>query len=297
MSSRETEGEIDMILVTGATGNVGSEVVARLLASETKVRVLTRDAAKAARFGDQVEVARGDLGDAESVARAVIGVDAIFLMSGSPSPGAFGPIVAAAKAQGDLRIVLLSTCWAAPSMLVPDPITVGAWHAEMEDTARASGLRTTILRPSAFMTNALGWAGSIRAEGLVHNPFGDGRTAPIAPEDIAAVAAQALTDPARAGETLELTGPQLLTAREQVDVLARVLGVPIRCVDVPVEAAVHGMVSAGMPMQIAEAVGQSFEAVRAGRATTMTETFERTTGQLPMTFEAWARKHAARFDR
>jgi uncharacterized protein YbjT (DUF2867 family) len=125
--------------------------------------------------------------------------------------------------------------------------------------------------------------------------MGDARFPPIAPEDIAAVAFRALTDPALPGEVLELTGGELLNVAEQVNILSDILYRPIRCVDVPVETAIQNLIRAGVPAQIAAAVGESWAAVRNGRIFAITDTVERVTEQKPMTFEGWARKHASRF--
>lgn len=144
------------------------------------------------------------------------------------------------------------------------------------------------------MTNAYQWIGTIKAEGVVYNSMGDARFAPIAPEDVAAIAVVALTTIPQ-DELFELTGGQLLSVPEQVAILAGVIGRPIRCVDETAEARVRRLVQAGVPAEMAEAVGQSFDALRDARATTVTDTVQRVTGRLPRTFEAWAHDHASRF--
>jgi uncharacterized protein YbjT (DUF2867 family) len=145
------------------------------------------------------------------------------------------------------------------------------------------------------MTNAYQWTGSIHSEGVVYNALGDVRFPAIAPEDIADVAFRALVDPTLPGEIHPMTGGELLSVPEQVEILAKVLGRPIRCVDIPVETAVQNLIRAGIPAPLAAAVGESYEAVRNGRIVGMKDTVERLTGHTPMTFEAWARTHASRF--
>jgi (4-alkanoyl-5-oxo-2,5-dihydrofuran-3-yl)methyl phosphate reductase len=279
-----------MYLVTGATGNVGSEVVARLLDEGEPVRVFVRDPGKVAHWGDRVRVATGDFGEPDTFARAAAGVEGVFLMNVATGAESFRRLLDAAKAHGGPRIVFLST------ILANSPeIGIGKLHKDKEDAIRESGLPAGFLRPGAFMSNAYQWAGTIRAEGVVYNPMGSGKVAPIAPDDIAAVAVEALTTPGLAGEVFELTGGELLSVPEQVEILARVLGRPIRCVDVPVETAVQGLIRGGLPAHLAAAVGQSFAAVRDGRAVDIRDTVERVTGRKPRTFEAWAREHAPRF--
>jgi uncharacterized protein YbjT (DUF2867 family) len=277
-------------LVTGATGNVGREVVSRLLADGAKVRVFTRDPGKAARWGDRVQLATGDFTDPDSFEHAIAGAQGVFLMNGGPDAASFRRLVAAAKVWGDPRIVFLSTILAG----VPDS-KMGQLHKDREDAIRESGLPGKFVRPGGFMTNAFQWIGTIKAEGAVHNAMGNGKFAPIAPEDIAAVVVEALKAPNYPDEVFELTGRELLSVPEQVGILARVLGKPIRCVDVPVETAIQGLIRAGVPAQMAAAAGQSFEAVRDGRAAIVRDTVETMTRRPPKTFEAWAREHASHF--
>jgi uncharacterized protein YbjT (DUF2867 family) len=283
-----------MYLVTGATGNVGSQVVAQLLDSGKQVRLFVRDPGKVAhwgaRWGDRVQVAIGDFSTPESFGRAVAGVEGAFLMNGGPGGEPFRQLLASAKAQGQPRMVFLSTIFASE----PD-IQVGQWHKEKEDAIRESGLPGAFVRPSGFMTNAFQWIATMKSEGIVYNAMGTGQYAPIAPEDIAAVVVKALTMPSLSDEVFELTGGALLSVPEQVGILADVLGKPIRCIDVPTEAAVHGLMRSGMPAHMAAAVGQSFEAVRDGRTVTLVDTVERVTGRRPKTLDTWAREHASLF--
>jgi (4-alkanoyl-5-oxo-2,5-dihydrofuran-3-yl)methyl phosphate reductase len=290
MSETDRAGE-KIYLVTGATGNVGSEVAAQLLAGGYRVRVFTREAGKVAHWGNRVEVAIGDFNKPDTFARAVAGADAVFLMNQSPDQDGFARLIAAARHSGQPRIVFLSSLAANQPQL-----QIGQLHKEKEDTIRESGLRAKFIRPGGFMSNAYQWIRTIHAEGVVYNPMGETKFPPIAPEDIAAVAVRALVDAGLSSETFELTGGELLSLAEQVSILAKVLDSPIRCVDVPVGTAIETLIRGGVPEQIAKAVGESYAAVRNGsRIAGMTDTVERVTGHKPMTFEAWARKHASRF--
>jgi uncharacterized protein YbjT (DUF2867 family) len=195
-----------MYLVTGATGNVGSQVVKQLLADGRKVRVFTRDAAKVAHWGNQVEAALGDLNSPETFAKALSGVEGVFLMNGPLDGGIFRQLIAATKAEGSPTVVFLSTLFAGFS-----ESSIGRLHMDKEDVIRASGLPGRFIRAGAFMTNAYQWLGSIKADGAVYNAMGTGKVAPVAAEDIAAVAVHALTDSNPDTEIFEVTGGELLT--------------------------------------------------------------------------------------
>lgn len=279
-----------MILVTGATGNVGSQIVNQLIAAGHKVRVFTREPQKVASWGDRVEVARGDLTRPETFAPAIAGVESIFLMNGALDWTAFNRLLEIAKSQGGPRVVFLSSLFAAE----PD-LAIGRLHKDKEDALRASGLPFAIVRAGGFMSNAYQWLGSIQTEGVVYNPMGEGKVASTHPADIAAIAAYALTEPELSEAQFDVTGEELLTTAAKVEILSRVLGKPLRVVDVPAAGAVEGLVKNGIPPRVAEALGQSFEAIRQGRAAQVTATVRRVTGRPAQTFAAWAQEHASRF--
>lgn len=279
-----------MYLVTGATGNVGREVVSELLNAGEKVRVFTRDVTKVAALANRVEVAAGDFTQPETFARAASRVEGIFMMNGALDGELFKKLIASAKSNGEPRIVFLSSLFAS----IEDS-KIGAMHKKKEDAIQDSGLPGVFLRPGGFMTNCYQWAGSIRAQNVVYNPLGNGKVAPIATEDIATVAALALTSPRFPEQIVELTGETLLSVPEQVATLADVLGREIRCVDVPVDAAVEGALRNGIPAEMAGAVRESFTAIRNGKAAIVRDTVARVVGRPPMSYRAWAQKHAARF--
>ena len=279
-----------MYLITGATGNVGSEVVTQLLAKQQKVRVFTRDIAKVAHWGDQVEVAIGDFTSPETFAKAVSGVEGVFIMNGPLDGGLFRQLIAATKAQGNAKVVFLSTLFAA----FPDS-AIGQLHKDKEDVIRASGLPGAFVRAGAFMTNSYQWLDAIKSEGVVYNAMGAGKVAPIAAEDIAAVVVHALTSTGGSPEVFEVTGGELLTVADQEKLLGEARNKPIQCVDVPTEAAVQGLIRLGTPPPVAAAVGKSIEAIRDGRMAVVKDTVTQVTGRPPRTYQSWAQAHAARF--
>jgi (4-alkanoyl-5-oxo-2,5-dihydrofuran-3-yl)methyl phosphate reductase len=277
-----------MYLIVGATGNVGSEVVAQLLAAGKQVRVFTRDASKFSHSNGHVEVAVGDLMQSDTFAKAVLGVEAVFMMNGVLEGNAFRRAIEAIKASRNPRVVFLSTLFAA----APDS-PIGQVHKDKEDVIRASGLHGSFVRAGNFMTNTFQWLGTIKQNGAVYNGTGSGKTAPVAPQDIAAVAVQALTNP-EASEIYEVTGGELLTLSEQVSILSRITGKPINVVEISAEQAEEGLLEAGFPAFVAQAVSRSYEDIRMGKVAYVRDTVQRAKGAPAVTYEAWVQSQAAR---
>jgi uncharacterized protein YbjT (DUF2867 family) len=277
-----------MFLITGATGNVGREIVQQLRGAGSPVRIFTRDRSKLTGLDAEIEVAEGDFRDVNSLERAVSGADYIFLMSNDPDVHSFRKLLSAMRPGEIRKLVFLSTLAAND-----DNSAIGKLHKQKEDAIREAGLRASFLRPGGFMSNSLRWADSIRSQGIVYNPMGDGQFAPVAPEDIASVAICALQKEVES--VLEITGNEVASVPEQVGVLARVLGKPIGCVDVSIEAAEQEMIRSGIPQAMAAAAAESFQRVREGVFAGANDTVERVTGTQPMGFEAWVRKHVKSF--
>lgn len=278
-----------MILVTGATGNVGRELVPQLLERGSSVRVLTRDARRVAHWRGSVACAVGDLGVPSSLAGVFDGVESMFLVTMRNDTRHDEIAVSRAMASGVRHVVKLSTLEADDASL-----RIGRWHAAKERVVRSSGLTWTILRPGMFMSNALQWADSVRSHDTVYFPGGRGRVAPIAPRDVATAAAVALTDGAHQGRTYDLTGAQLLTIADMVDTLARVLGRPLSYVDVPILAA-KAFLCRQFGLQTGLALGELAAALKQGKGARVADRLEELTGHPPTSFEAWCHDHADAF--
>ena len=180
-----------MILVTGATGTVGREVVAQLLLAGEKVRALTRNPSRA-QLDEQVELVAGDFNQPETLAKAVEGVESIFSLAFGPQLGIQEASLAqAGKKAGARHIVKLSALRPGGEARS----SIGTWHLASERALQNIGIAWTFVQPGAFMSNALNWRDSIKGRGKVFSNYGDGKVAYIHPRDIAAVAVRALTEP------------------------------------------------------------------------------------------------------
>jgi uncharacterized protein YbjT (DUF2867 family) len=273
-----------MILISGASGTVGRHVVRLLVDRGVPVRALTRDPARMGHLPG-VEVVRGDLGDPPSLAGAVAGVEAVFLLTAPPTPAADHDLVLldAARAAGVGRIVKLSAIGTGERFAEAE---VGAWHRVAEDAVRASGARWTVLRPSSFATNLLGAA---HAAGPVPDLTGPGRQGVVDPLDVAAVAVEALIGAGHDGRTHTLTGPEPLTFRDQLDVLERVLGRAVPSVDQSLDAARRELVGHGVPAAAVDAMLLGVGWARAGHNAVVTDDVPRILGRPARSFETWAR--------
>ena len=280
-----------MILVLGATGTIGGEVARQLIAAGKRPRLLVRNPEKARAFTDTADVVRGDLDDVASLRAAMHGVDKVFMIStGTNAVALEANVVDAAVAEGVKHVVKLSVISAeSPS------ITFARWHSAAEQKLKASGLAWTMLRPGNFMTNALGWAPTVKADGNIYQPTGTGTWAAIDPADIGAVAVRALTSAGHEGKEYTLTGPEAFDGAGYAAILTRVLGKTVTFVDVPPDAARQGMLGAGMPADYVEALLDLLAAMKAGYTGTVTDTVQQLLGRSANTFESWAKEHAGVF--
>ena len=277
-----------MILVTGATGNVGSQVVRELRERGEAVRAFVRDRDRAAeKLGSDIELAIGDLADAASVRAAVEGADAVLVSS------ADGPqkveheknVIDASVAAGAHPVVKVSTI----SAEAGSPLPPFDWNGRSEDVLWQAGVPAVVLQSSFYMTNLLASAEQIRQTGKLFAPAGEARIAMIDPRDVAAVAAVALTEDGHEGQTYVLSGPEAITYAD----VAAALGVEF--VDVPDDALRQGLTEAGMPDWLVSHLTQLFPLLREGLAEQTTDTVERLTGRHPRSFREFARDYAPAF--
>jgi uncharacterized protein YbjT (DUF2867 family) len=286
------------ILVTGATGTVGAQVVHRLRGSGATVRALVRRPADAARIlGDVdlggVELFPGDLDDAASVRRAVAGADRIFLTApdGPDKVARERAVIDAAAAAGVELVVKLSALHADPD----SPLPAFAWHGAVEQYLHAGGLPAVVLQPSFFMTNLLMVAGGVADTGTLCAPTGGAPVAMIDPGDVAAVAAVCLLDGRHAGETLQLTGPEPVTFHDVAAALSRAVRRPVSYVDLTAEQARPRFEGAGLPEWMQYHLAGVFDLIRAGAFADATATVHEVTGRRAGGISRFADDHAHAF--
>jgi uncharacterized protein YbjT (DUF2867 family) len=278
-----------MLLVTGATGNIGRGLARELATTGTSFRVLVRDPARAAGLPASVECVPGDFDDPATLAPALAGVDKLFLLTPGIGADHVRGAVAAARAADVRHIVHLSSF-----NVLGDPMpAMGRWHHEREQIIRASGIPATFLRPGGFMTNAFDWLPTIREGGYALDPVGPGRYAPVDPADIAAVAALVLTDDGHQGREYVLTGAEALTVSEQIQILSAATGLDIKVREPATpEEAVRARFPSGAPQALADAIIEGFTLMRADTTGLRTDTVQRLLGRNPGTFAAWCARNA-----
>ncbi|MEV0039223.1 NAD(P)H-binding protein [Streptomyces sp. NPDC050804] len=295
-----------MILLTGVTGTVGRLVAERFrtppaATSEEPVRLLSRDPRRiAALTGPRTEVVGGDFADPGSLAVALKGVRTALLVTADPlSPAHDEHFVAAARSAGVRHLVKLS----AQAVAEPDATDlITRWQRDSEDLIRASGLGWTFLRPRAFMSNTLGWARSVRDEGVVRGMNGTSPNATVDPRDIADAAVLSLTGTGagsgsgsgHTGRAYALTGPAAISPVEQVAVLSEVLERPLRFVEVTRDQAYEAL-RARYPVPVADALMEGAVRQRSGAKARVEPTVETLLGRPAGTYRSWAADHLRAF--
>lgn len=280
-----------MNLITGATGDVGSKVVDRLLKRGERPRVFVRKVEKArSRFGDRVDYCVGDLAEPESLKTALQGVDALFLINSGPEIPVRDEAAAHAAKVADVKhLVKLS------SLDVEHGLALGLWHERGEAAIRACGVPFTFVRPTGFMSNLLAWARSIKSEGIVRSSAGDGRRAFIHSDDIAAVAVEALTTREYEGTAIAITGPEALTFAEVAAKIGAAIGKQVTFQAISDEEARRRYGATGAPEADTEAHVALWRAIREGRLASVTGNVERVLGRKPIGIDQWVRENAAAF--
>ncbi|MFD0417922.1 NAD(P)H-binding protein [Streptomyces sp. NPDC127108] len=278
-----------MIVVTGATGNVGRPLTQALADAGEQVTAVSRNAAA---VPDGVRHVAADLSEPAGLAPVLEGAKALFLLlSGDLHAPDARPadIVDLAVAAGVRRIVLLSSQGVATRPLGPTRVAMRA----LEDALRASGLDWSVLRPGGFASNAFAWAESVRMQGIVAAPFGDVGVPVIDPADIAEVAAACLLDDRHNGGVYELNGPEVITPRQQAEAIAAALGSPVRFHELTRDEAKATM-TRFVPAELADDTLDIISAPNPAELR-LSPDVERVLGRAPRPFGDWVARNVAAF--
>lgn len=280
-----------MILITGASGNVGREVVKQALAVGLKIRATFQSPAVAAKAPAGLEGVIMDYAKPETIRPALRGVEKIFLV-GPPErnlPALEANFIKEVRAAGPRHIVKLSALGGRESMFP-------SGHRDSEENIEASGLPYTFLRPNGFMQNLVNYnAGTIRSQNAFYGCQGNGAVSVVDIRDIAAVAVIVLAATGHEGKSYGLTGGEALTNEQVAEKISRVAGRKINYVDLPAAELKRGILSAGTSEWSADALLDLQRFYREGKASLVTDDFERLTGRKPITFDRFARDYAFAF--
>jgi uncharacterized protein YbjT (DUF2867 family) len=285
---------MNRVLVTGATGVVGANVVRELQRRGIPVRAFVRDPARAgAVLGDEVEIATGDFADRASIRAALDGTHRVLLCSPNHPQQVEHEtnVIDAAAAAGIGLVVKIG----ANGARIGSPLQFWDAHGRIVEHLRESGLPTVVLQPSTYTSNLLASAQAVAHTGRLFAPAGDAAVSMIDPRDVAAVAALVLTEAGHEGRTYTLTGPAAVTYHDVAAQLSAAIGRPVEYVDVPDQAARDAMVGAGLPAWTADRILVLWGLLRSGAAALTTDVVRVLTGRDARTVREFARDHAAAF--
>ena len=279
-----------MILITGASGNVGREVLRQIAQTGEKITAAYQDASRANVPAGVARVTL-DYNQPETVRSALKGVDHVFLV-GPPTadlPALEGKAIDIIKESDVEHVVKLSAMGGRDS-------TFPREHAESEDYIRSSGVPYTFLRPNGFMQNLVNNnSQTIRTQNAFFGSEGDGKVSQIDIRDIAAVAVKMLTEPGHMGKTYTLTGPEALSNAQIADLLTKTLGREIRYVNLSPEQLKPAMLSAGVPEWTTDAILDLQRLYREGKAATATDDVERILGRKPTSYADFLKDYKSAF--
>lgn len=284
-----------MILVTGATGNNGSEIVKMLAAQNVPVRAMVRDRnrASAIRELSKVEIVEGDFDRPATLLSALNGVDRAFLVTNSSEHAEAQQLtfVDAAKQSGVAHIVKLSQFAANAD----SPVRFLRYHAAVEAAIQASGMAYTFLRPNLFMQGLLNFKSTIATQNAFYAAIGDAKVSMIDVRDIADVAIAALTETGHEGKIYDLTGPQALTHTEVAHYLSDAIGRKITFANIPPDTMLNTLLSVHFPTWQAEGLIEDYAHYRRGEASVVASGVQNATGKAPRSFETFAHDYAPMF--
>jgi uncharacterized protein YbjT (DUF2867 family) len=282
------------ILVTAATGNIGSLVVKELLARGETPRVLVRTSDKAGTLKEAgVEIAVGDFDKPETLREALHGIEKVFFLLNVPKRHSelTNNFIEAARQARIKLIVNLSMLGAEKDSAIGFART--AWQVEQQ--LNESGIPVTQLEPNLFMQNYFRNAASIANQGAFYLPMRDGKVATVDIRDIASVAAGILTGTGHEGQTYMITGPESLNYNQTASIISKVLDKEVKYVDVPFEAAKDGMLKAGLPEDYVNDLIELYRLFGTGYGAEVTDVVSKIGQKQPITFEQFVKDNISVF--
>lgn len=286
------------ILVTGATGTVGKEVVIQLsMVEDVRARAGVHSIIKGENLKrlPNVEVVEMDFREQDSLQAAFTHVDKVFMITPFTNDQVemAKTLVDEAKKAGVKHLVKLSVIKAdaEPGLMI------GQWHREIENYIKDSGIPYTFLRPSSFMQNYINYdAASIKNEGRFYHSTGHGKIACIDVRDIAAVGVEVLLGSGHEGKVYELTGPEAISNQEAAQIISEETGMQVQYIDVPADAARNAMLEKQMPEWMVDAMLELEGACKEGRFSDTTDTVQQLVGRPPHSFRQFVKDHQECFE-
>ncbi|CAN5307226.1 SDR family oxidoreductase [soil metagenome] len=294
-SVSQPAAKVPTLLITGATGSIGTALTQLLSQRGVPFRAMVRSTKDAEKFATLAgaDVVIGDFNDATSLAQALTGIERAFLLTNSSEQAESQQLSFVKQAQkaGVRHIVKLSQLAADKE----SPVRFLRYHAVVEEAIRESGMAFTFLRPNLFMQGLLGFKDSISEQGKFFAAIGDARISAIDIRDIADVAVAALTKSGHEGKTYTLTGPQALTHKEMAEALSVALNRQVTFIDVPSEAMRSALLGAGFPSWQADGLLEDYAHYSRNEASFITSDVQTITGNSPRTFATFTQDYAPAF--
>jgi uncharacterized protein YbjT (DUF2867 family) len=282
-----------MILVTGASGNVGKAVLQEVAKSGAKHRAMYRSAVEATKAPPGTEPVIADFAKKDTLATALRSVASVYLVC-SPVPELveLESNMIEACAAGGVKHVMLNSAMGASDYDKSFP----SWHRKVEDKLKGTRLSYTILRPNSFHQNVVAFfAPSIRTQGAFYSSMGAARVSFLDVRDIAVVAAKALAGGEHSGKTYELNGPEALSYAEVAEKISRPAGRAVQYVDIPQEAQRKAMMEQGMPKWQVTALLQLQEYYTGGKGGSVDGLLQQLLGRAPITMDQFLAEFADEF--
>lgn len=283
------------ILITGATGNVGTQLVKKLVASNTPFKALVRtgDSSTLLKSLPQATIVTGDLSDPATLSNALQGIDKAFLLTNSSEQAESLQMnfVTAAHQAGVKHIVKLSQFAAEKH----SPVRFLRYHAAVEAYIQSLGFNYTFLRPNLYMQGLLGFKDLIQQTGKFYAAVGHATISAVDVRDIADVAAAALTSAGHENKIYNITGSTSITHYEMADILSQVLGKQITFVDVAPAQMEETVRAAGFPEWQVGGLLEDYAHYARGEAATIFNTVQEVTGKPAIGFQQFAEDYRALF--